>query len=271
MDWPKGPLYWTEGSNLCVSVPFTWDLPEVRDRLRLVSLAYSGVLVGGPAVYLMPEYLSDLQHVTISKDGHGILQRANPFATRTTVGCIRKCGFCGVHKFEGAFQELDDWPDRPIICDNNLLAASQPHFDRVIDRLKRHGWADFNQGIDSRLLTQYHADRIAEIKQPMVRLALDNIAYADKWEEAYGKLRKAGIAKYKIRSYAIVGFDAGPDEAWSRCQWVEDHGIKVLPMWFHPLDALQKNRVSPEQELLGWSDYERRKIMQWFYKHKEAA
>ena len=71
---------------------------------------------------------------------------------------------------------MEDWPDLPVLCDNNLLAAPLSHFDKVIDRLIRHGWCDFNQGVDARLLTDYHARRIAEIKQPQVRLAFDHFS-----------------------------------------------------------------------------------------------
>ena len=61
------------------------------------------------------------------------------------------------------------------------------------------------------------------------------------------------------------------DEAWKRCEFVKSFGIKVLPMWFHPLDALEKNGVTKKQKSLGWNDYERRKIMQWFYKYRKAV
>ena len=166
---------------------------------------------------------------------------------------------------------LNRWPDLPVICDNNLLATSSSHFDRVIDRLIAHGWANFNQGVDARLLTDYHAMRIAEIKDPLVYLALDNIAFRDSWECAYDRLRSAGLAKHMIRSYALIGFNTDPGEAWARCEWIEMHGVKVMPQWFHELDALEKNTVTEKQVALGWNDYERRKIMQWFYWHKKAV
>ena len=47
--------------------------------------------------------------------------------------------------------------------------------------------------------------------------------------------------------------------------------VGLLPMWFHRLDQLEKNIVTDDQAELGWNDYERRKIMQWFYKHKKAV
>jgi hypothetical protein len=271
--WPKGPTTWLEGRTLNVSIPFTWNLPAVRHMLMCRDLFWDTAIVGGPAVELMPDYLAGMGWVTISHDCPGVLQRVNPLATRTTEGCTRTCGFCGIGsgKIEkGGFQVLTEWPDLPVLCDNNLLAAPREHFDKVIDRLIRHGWADFNQGLDPRLLTDYHAARIAEIKQPQCRLALDHFSLRHDWQAAYDKLRSAGITKKNISSYALVGFSDHPGEAWSRCGWIQGHNINVLPMWFHPLDCLVENGVTDAQKEIGWNDYERRKLMQWFYKRKYA-
>lgn len=268
IDWHKKSLIWVKDRVFYASIPFTWCLPDIRSRLEQRGLFWDSAIVGGPAVYLMPDYFADIEYVSVGYSMPGILQKMNPLATRTTTGCIRNCSFCGVRKLEGDFKELNDWQDLPVICDNNLLAASQPHFDRVINRLKKWQWADFNQGLDSRLLTDYHAQRLAEIKKPMIRLALDNMAYSEAWVEAFEKLRRAGIAKSKIRSYALIGFDSDPAEAWQRCEWIEKFGIKVLPMWFNHLRQLERNRLTNQQKELSWSIYERRKIMDWFYWHK---
>ena len=269
--WPKQPVRWTEGRTLFVSVPFTWNLPGLRAIVAARSLWWDRAIVGGPAVQLMPGFFSTLDYVTEGADMAGVLQRVNPEATRTTVGCIRRCRFCaiGTGAVEpGPFRELPDWPDLPVLCDNNLLAASDAHFDRVIERLVRWGWADFNQGLDCRLLTRRHAERIAEIRRPMVRLALDRAADAEAWEHAFALLRSAGIAKSRIRSYCLIGFEDTPQDAWRRCLWVEKHGIKALPMWFHRLDQLKANAVLPDQLASGWDDEGRRRIMGWFYRHR---
>jgi hypothetical protein len=268
--WPKKPIYWIDNRVLMVSIPFTWNLPTVSAILRQVSFNWDSVIVGGPAVELIPGFFSSIDYVTEGHNMEGVLQRVNPLATRTTLGCIRRCAFCAIGKgiIEGGYQELEEWPNLPVICDNNLLASSRTHFDRVIDRLKQIGWADFNQGIDSRLLTDYHANRIAEIKKPKVRLSLDHIDYRNEWEESFGKLREAGISKANISSYCLVGFDSDPCECWKRCQWVENHGIKAYPMWFHGLTQLEKNITTKEQSRLGWNDEERRRIMGFYYKHR---
>lgn len=269
--WPKRPVHWFEGRTLKISIPFTWALEAARDIIIDTRLLHDRVIVGGPGVYLRPNFFRSYGNVIVGHDEPGVLQRVNPMATRTTVGCIRRCAFCaiGTGKVEaGGFEELEDWPDLPIIADNNLLAASQPHFDRVIDRLIIWERADFEQGLDARLLTDYHAQRIAQIKDPMVRLALDSMQYADQWENAFATLRRARIAKHRIRSYALIAHTTGVDEAWDRCEWIEAHGIKVLPMWFHELDALDLNYVTRPQRKLGWNDEERKRIMQFYYLHR---
>lgn len=269
--WPKGPTFWIEDKVLYGSIPFTYNLPEVKNNLLKGSnFLFDKVVLGGPAVCLIPDYFKDINIVSIGSSYDGILQKVNPFATRTSIGCPNKCGFCGVKKIEPLFKELDDWPDLPIICDNNLLATSKKHFDRVIGRLKNHNWCDFNQGLDSRLLTEYHAFRLAELKKPIIRLALDSMAYSESWKKAFNLLREAGLPKKSIRSYALIGFNSGPDEAWERCRWIESHGIKALPMWYHPLNALEKNIVTDDQKLLDWDNYSRIEIMENYYQRGKA-
>ncbi|RLC88384.1 MAG: hypothetical protein DRJ03_03025 [Chloroflexi bacterium] len=130
-----------------VSIPFTWELPGVLCRLRQRSLWWDNAIVGGPAVELVPGFFDSLDYVEEGHNEPGVLQRVNPLATLTTVGCIRRCGFCaiGTGRIEGEYRELEDWPDLPMVTDNNLLAASKAHFDRVIDRLVVHGWADLTR------------------------------------------------------------------------------------------------------------------------------
>lgn len=276
-NWQEGILTWDDGESLCISVVFTWHLPTARKYAE--AMRHRRVRIGGPAVALMPQFLSGCG-VQVGGDYPGILQRFNPLATRTSVGCIRQCEFCSVPIIEGLpvlqktgkrQSELADWPDLPVIADNNLLANSIEHFDRVCERLEKHEWCDFNQGTDARLLTEHHAERIARLKRPVVRLALDSMSYVDAWERAFERLTRAGVAKRNIRSYCLAAWKHGPDEAWKVCQFIENHGVKPLPQWFHALDALEHNVVTEAQKALGWNDYERRRLMQWFYQHKKAA
>ncbi len=274
--WPKGPTEWIEARTLYVSVPFTWNLPAVRARLWQRDFRWDWARVGGPAVDLMPDYLRDLPHVDVGGQIDGVLQRVNPRATRTTTGCVHICGFCGVGRGliePGGLQELEDWPDRPIVCDNNLLAASPQHVQRAIERLCLLGEADFNQGLDVSYLGPSEAEWLAMIPRAMIRIASDEPLGrpTGAWLEALDHLLVAGVPKSRIRSYCLIGWRSGPAEAWARCRAVEAAGVKALPMWFHELDALERNVVTREQRALGWTDIDRKAIFQWFYQHRTSG
>lgn len=274
-EWIKKPYIWIDGRTTYISISFTWDLPRVKAYVRQYSLFYDKYIVGGPAVKLMPGYFKNIPDVTVGDVFDGVLQKINPKATRTTVGCIRKCSFCGVRKMEGDFCELSDWPDLPVICDNNLLASSDRHIDKVFGRLENHKDVDFNQGLDMRLLSDYHISKFKKIKSNIknngIKLALDDKKNTKQWDDAINRLYKGGLPKSKMATYALIGFNSDPAEAWERCNHIDAQGVMVLPMWYHTLDQLQKNIVTEDQKTLCWDDYERRKIMQWFYHHKKAG
>lgn len=216
---------------------------------------------------LMPDWFRGMDWVTVGTRCDGVLQRIQPLATRTTTGCPNRCGFCGVPRFEPTWAELPDWPDAPVLCDNNLTKASTDHFDKVMDRLERWRWCDFNQGLDCRLLNAHHAERIGRIKGAIVRLALDNAAQQDAWSSAAALLRSKGTSKGRIRSYVLCGFGSGPDDAWARCRFVQSRGAMPLPQWYHALDALQFNAITKDQKEHGWNAENRNKLMHHFYPH----
>lgn len=271
MDWPKGPKYWQDGDDLYVSIPFTWNLNDVFLKLAQRDFFWERAIVGGPAVELMPDFFDELEaFVTVGHSMPGVLQRINPMATRTTIGCPNRCKFCAVPTIEGEFRELDDWPDLPLLCDNNLLKASERHLDKVFDRLEKHEGVDFNQGLDCRLLNDYHVERLRRLKSPRVRLSCDSKAMLKPWLAAYRMLRKGKIPKSWIHTYALIGFDSGPGECWTRCEFIEGKG-KVYPQWFHALDCMEQNSVSDAQYDLGWTNAARKGIMGYYYMHRGSV
>ncbi|MBE3120315.1 MAG: hypothetical protein IMZ50_16380 [Candidatus Atribacteria bacterium] len=267
-DWPKGPYRWQVDDVLYVSIPFTWNLPTVRAELQQGSWLWNRAVVGGPATRLMPDYLAGVDGVTVGDTMPGILQRVNLLATRTSIGCPRKCAFCGVRVFEPEFAELDDWPDLPIICDNNLMACSLQHIERVCYRLAKWEGVDFNQGLDARLMTDDHARLLAIIPKAKCRMSCDSIREQDDIAEAAGLMQAAGIPKSRMPIYALIAFDTDPQECWTRLLWLEAQHFTVCPMWYHALDCLQWNTVTDAQKALGWSDKERTRIMGYFYKRR---
>jgi len=268
IEWPHGPLRWEQDGALHISVPFTWNVRSLVEELKTPDLFGRTVVVGGPAVLLMPEAFDGIDGVVVGLCVPGVLQRVNRWATRTTTGCPNKCGFCAVPIIEGGLIELGDWPDLPIVCDNNLLAASSAHFGKVCDLLEKHPWSDFNQGLDARLLTDHHAERLARLPGCIVRLACDSVDVIDEWDQAFFRLTRAGFPKSRIRSYVLIGFGTGIEDAWERCEFVQERGVRALPQWYHPLDATEYGRVLPAQADHGWTKKDQARIMGYYYKHR---
>lgn len=283
--WSKRILEWKDDQKgiAYLSVVFTWDLHLAYQRaIWYASLGYD-VQAGGPAVKLKPEFLAPVATCN-AMEIPGVLQRHNPWAARTTTGCPNRCPFCAVPIIEGDFQELDTWRPGPVLCDNNLTAASRKHFDRVIDRLKPFDtyrrkierinrrrkrqkrppvWEipqiDFNQGLDARRLTKHHARRLAEL-DCMTRLAWDRIEGEHDFFKAYGMLRAEGIPPERIHVYVLIGYHDTPEEAQYRLEAVANTGSWPNPMRFQPLDALIKNSYVGRY----WTALELRQHMKYY-------
>jgi hypothetical protein len=240
MVWSGGLIDWIEGDTAYMSVVFSWQLDKAY--MRAIYLQSSGyhVKVGGPAVMNNPSMFTAFD-LTGAPDA---LARHNPDATFTSRGCIRNCSFCAVPKIEGHLVELSDWKVKPIICDNNLLACSNKHFDKVIDRLLEHKIAgiDFNQGLDARLLTDHHASRLSELpRDTIIRLAWDNLKTETKYREAFDRLVSRGIKRQQIRVYVLIGYKDTPEDARYRLDTVREMGALPNPMRYQPLNAKRKN------------------------------
>lgn len=255
-NWASGFIEWTEGNTAFLSVVFSWQLQEAYQRaVWWRQLGYE-VKAGGPAVALNSSIISDVADIECILSA---LARHNPDATFTSRGCIRKCSFCAVPKIEGELVELDDWPIRPIVCDNNLLACSRKHFDSVIDKLKGVSDVDFNQGLDARLLTKYHAGRLAELKLKYVRLAWDHIKTENQFLESFQTLMNTGIPPSKIRVYVLFGFHDTPEDTLYRMKTIRKLKALPNPQRYQPLDAKNKNKyIDPnwtKRELKRYSRY----------------
>lgn len=254
-EWSGGYAEILENKKAYISIVFSWNINKAIERaLDLEKDGYS-VKIGGPAAILNKEKIG----LYFSED-RPMLQYHNPNATFTTRGCIRKCEFCAVPKIEKEFIEIKDFEIKPIICDNNFLASSTKHFDLVIDKLKTIEDIDFNQGLDARLLTDYHAQRFRELKLKCIRLAWDNIKTENKFIGAYEKLRNNKIPKSKIRCYVLIGFNDTPEDAVYRLETCRKLGIMPNPMRYQPLASEKKNEYVDK----NWTHSELQRYMRYW-------
>lgn len=256
-QWRKGIVGWRCSRTLYLSVPFTWLLDDAAALARHHKTKGGKVIAGGPAVALCgAPWASE----TPANTPFDVLAMHNPCATFTTRGCPNKCRFCAVPKIEGDFVEMDTWKPAPIVCDNNLLAASKRHFSKVINSLKCFPLVDFNQGLDARLFTSWHAGCLAALNKVIVRFAFDHIDCEFAVADAIGAARRAGLTDFRV--YVLVGYDDTPEDALYRLEKVREWGAMPLPMRFQPLDAREKNEyVDP-----NWTEYELSKMCRYFFR-----
>jgi len=257
-EWSDGYVEWSDGNIVYISVVFSWKLKKAQERINYFKSKNNYVIVGGPAVLYDQTYLSNVDEINLFMED--IIAKHNPNATFTTRGCIRKCKFCIVNKIEKEFLELNDWPIRPIICDNNLLVSSSKHFNSVIDKLKPLKGIDFNQGLDARLLTKEMASRLAELDLYCVRLAWDHIKLEKDFLRAVDLFVSVGIPKKKIRTYILIGYNDTPEDALYRLQTTKDLGMWPNPMRYQPLDVEKRNGyVDP-----NWTDRQLKNYMRYW-------
>ena len=92
MEWRKDVVTWKEQGCLCMSIPFTWLLPEAR--AIALSNPNERIVVGGAGVRLMPEYVKSWAEIETITPETPVIKRHNPAATHTTYGCPMHCEFC---------------------------------------------------------------------------------------------------------------------------------------------------------------------------------
>jgi len=175
-------------------VTFTWDLPRAEELVRQWETV-APVRIGGPATgepggaFIPGRYLAY---------GHVITSR----------GCFNKCWFCSVWKREGPVRELpisDGW----IIHDDNLLACSIEHRDRVFAMLERQPHRPrFVGGLEPALVTKTIAERIVSLRPDAVFLAYDTPDDLDPMLQAASLFLTAGLTTsgHRLRCYVLIGY-----------------------------------------------------------------
>jgi hypothetical protein len=177
------------------------DLPE--DTIR------GGTGYGTPSTLPCP---NSIPWLTLRPDYslYPEYERDIGFITR---GCIRKCDWCVVPKYEGTIKRVatfeDIWTGRPSICflDNSILALMKA-FEDTVEKARRHEVEiSFNQGLDIRLLDDDSARLLAAMPTyEALHFGFDDLAYADAFQAGCQLLRRHEIIGRTVFLF-LVGFN----------------------------------------------------------------
>lgn len=239
-------------------IPGLLNIPGILDRSNKINI---DTLTPDYSIFSAANYTYTLQNCYIG------------YATR---GCPNCCSFCAVHKIEPKFngylplrrqiqliEELYGEKRDLILLDNNVLASGR--FADIIRDIKAlgfgkgatysyrnkagrtttvHRYVDFNQGLDSRLLTEEKMALLSEIAIRPVRIAFDDIRFRRIYEKKVHLAAKYGL-QY-LSNYILFNFKDHPDDFYDRLRinldLNDELGLQIFSFPMRYVDLKSKNR-----------------------------
>lgn len=148
-----------------------------------------------------------------------------------TRGCIRKCWFCKVPKYEGALKEYN--PVESIVrgvpgevvkfLDNNILAY--PHHMAVFNWLIERGTrCEFNQGLDFRLVNDENLDALARLNyEGCYIFAFDDPKYQKLLDRKIVQIKQYIPQPWKLKFYIYYHPEMDLGQLFDRVEWCRTH------------------------------------------------
>lgn len=243
---------------------FTWSWRPVWEAVAFYRALFPGakVSLGGVYASLTPEHAQQSGahevHTGLIQEAEDLMpdyslvpewtQKRKASIVFSSRGCVRKCSFCAVPKLEGKpFQSRPNThirhlvhPDhkRVILWDNNILGAA--HWREVIAELREMNVeADFNQGLDARILNEDMAAELASVNIPTLRFAYDFVNMRDAMHKCAVTLRKTlSASRYRqVCCYVLYNYKDTPQDLFARVRDLLAWGVAAYPMRYQPLSG----------------------------------
>lgn len=217
-----------------ISCTFTWDIPECEKLYYAWSNQYPDVELGGPAFGDRGEIFTPGMFI----------KKGVVFTSR---GCPKDCPWCFVQKREGQIREIAIGKGH-IIQDNNLLACSIQHLEKVFGMLREQKHAAEFMGMDAEFLTTEHIELLDSIRVSKMFFAHDHNGSMYHIERAGEMLN--GYNRNKKRCYVLVGYykEDTPAKAEKRLLRIWELGFMPYAMFYRP-DQIKSVKKKKE-----WSD-----------------
>lgn len=263
--WIKGIACWREADMVFISVAFTWRVPEAKWLAESCLARGAKVRIGGPGTFTQRRYLADLvdKGVEIGGSIPDVIVRHNPMATRSSYGCPVGCWFCIVPKMDGkTFTLVDNFPVRPILCDDNLSALPADWQKYVVARYLKEEipLLDANSGFEPATFDDEVFARWKPVLKGPWRFGYDESTEGANVERVFKMLRDVSPRKKQV--YTMIGHE--PFEVcMGRIRRVIDWGGEPYAQPFIKLNALKKEpRISHD-----WTAQKLRWVQRWVNRH----
>lgn len=254
--------------QIWISAIFTFEIPYVKSLIRRYA-ENSEVYVGGVSPTIMPEaFAGEKCILNIGKDeksekyplDYDALGFEPEYSmSKITDGCIRKCGFCAVHKIEPEYIERPMWKKDILPTTKYVVLSDNNYTVRDIEKIREDAewfnqlvyttsnkFIDFNQALDARLMNDERAYVFSQMPIDTMRFSYDGPQEKGYVVNAIRNLTVYGKKKYTI--YALYNYMDKPEDLWIRAhelfECAEETGanITVYPMRFQPIDQIDSKR-----------------------------
>lgn len=134
--------------------------------------------------------------------------------------------------------------DGYYLLDNNILACSKPHITAVFEMLKRQkNRAILTGGLEAKILTDWHAEKLAELKPERMYFAYDTPDDREPFIEAMLRLDRFGVSKSSRYCYSLCGYKGDTFEAAEqRMREIWKYGAMPFAMLYRD-ESGQTNRA----------------------------
>jgi len=229
-------LFMSKYDEVHISVAFSWDIEKAK-LLKKQWEHIAPVKIGGFAINGEPQ------------NGFVSGRYLRNGVTITSRGCPNRCPWCFV---DSPLIELSNIQEGNIIQDNNILACSKLHLDKVFQMLSKQSMVDFRGGLEADRLNDEIVDRLRGLKIYQIWLSYDYVG-AEKWLEwCVPKLRKY-FRRDQIRCYVLIGYQRNDsfDKAEGRLREAWELGMLPFAMLYRDKKG---NYPKPEKE---WKKFQR--------------
>lgn len=234
------------------SSAYSKDHPEPfnADRVIKGGTGYAIDLVNGVEVYHKERDLPlppEVEHAFPDYSLYPAIEGGTAYGFLTR-GCPRGCAFCHVKGKEGAASvqvaELGEfWNGQRYIelMDPNILACRDR--ERLLEQLvASRSYVNFNQGLDIRLITEWVAGLIGDMRVKRVHFAWDNHAddlrpYFERFSRWYRRKDPGGKVVY-----VLTNFGSTPEEDLYRIYTLRELGYDPYVMIYNKESAPQETR-----------------------------
>jgi hypothetical protein len=217
--WPPD-LFTPSYDKILISVTFTWDI-AVAQSLAVSWTRKGPVKIGGPAI----------DGESRGEFTPGLFIRRG--AIITSRGCPNRCPWCFIR---APLKELIIHEGNNIL-DNNILACSPGHLDRLWSMLRRQHSIRFSGGLEAERVTPAVVDRFRSLRIADLFLAYDDESRWPGFVRAVELLRPH-FNRERLHAFVLIGRDGDTlDRALGRLVAAYEAGVMPFAMLYRPADG----------------------------------